>query len=110
MIGLLNLLMQPAIQNIEQSNFIFFGFIGYMFIYAGMAYVVVNSTSKVAESLPHAAYAWLGANAVGERDDASQVGMVLGAAVGKFGFGRGGGRGSDGGRRAGGGGGVSVRQ
>lgn len=84
MVAVLNMIMVPMIVNNEGGNFVFFGFFAYVVIYLGIAYVIVNAATKTAELLPMAAYKWMGANAGGERDDASHVSVALGAALGKF--------------------------
>ena len=95
MIMVLNVIWVPAIQNNAGSGPVFMAFIAGVVIYLGLAYVIVNTSTKMAEILPEAAYKWMGANAGGERDDASHVGVALGAAFSKFSL-------TGGGRRLGG--------
>jgi len=82
-IGILNTLMLPMMTANEKTssstgNWTIVGFMAYLAIYLGIAYVTTNTCTKLAEMLPNAAYRWLGANGAGERDDASAIAGVLG--------------------------------
>lgn len=89
----LNGLIIPTIKNSMDGGTVAMAFLGYLFIYAGIAYVIVNSSAKMAEVVPATAYRWLNANASGERDDGAAVGAVVAGAVSRVRGGGGGGGG-----------------
>lgn len=76
-IGLLNTIMLSAVRDIMQGGVMLMAFVAYVLVYMGVAYVTVNVCTKTAETLPNAAYRWLGANASGERDDGGTVTATL---------------------------------
>jgi conjugal transfer/type IV secretion protein DotA/TraY len=75
MIGILNSVYVTMMRQTTGRQIL--GFFVNVAIYFGVAYVIVNTTTKTAEYLPNAAYRWLGANAGGERDDAHAVGSTI---------------------------------
>lgn len=80
-IGLLNATMLPVVRDVMGGGFLLVSFVAYWVVYLALAYVSVNACTKVAESLPAAAYRWIGANAGGERDDGTAVGAAIGGAA-----------------------------
>lgn len=80
-IGLLNATMLPVVRDIMSGGFLLVSFVAYWIIYLALAYVTVNACTKIGESLPAAAYRWIGANAGSERDDGTAVGAAIGGAA-----------------------------
>lgn len=76
-VGLLNGTMLPMIRDLNDGNTMFIGFVAYMLIYLGTAYVIVNVCTKTPDTLATAAYRWLGANSGGGGDDGAAVGSSV---------------------------------
>lgn len=76
-VGLLNGTMLSMIRELNDGNTMYVGFVAYMLIYLGTAYVVVNICTKTPDTLASAAYRWLGANSGGGGDEGGAVGSSV---------------------------------
>ena len=80
MVSVVNTLFFPWVQDFASTGRFTglgpIGFVAFSIIYLGVVYGIVNSISKLPETLPNAAHRWIGANAGGERDDGAAISNV----------------------------------